>query len=75
MHVLGPQGTYLCAVAFYPQVPHLQIQLTTQWKYSKKKEKENVRKYQKQTEICSCDGNYFYSIYIVSSTISNTEMT
>lgn len=36
MHVLGPQGTYLCAVAFHPQVPHLQIQLTTQWIYSKK---------------------------------------
>ena len=75
MHVLGPQGTYSCAVAFYPQVPHLQIQLTTHWKYSKKEKKKNFRKYQNQTEICHFVGNYFYSIYIVSSTISNTEMT
>ena len=40
MHVLGPQGMYLCAVDFYPQIPHLQIQLTTHWKYYKKKKKK-----------------------------------
>lgn len=70
MRVLGPQGTYLCAVAFYPEVPPLQIQLTTHWKYSKKKKKKISESTKTKLKFATV-----YSIYIVSSNISNTEMT
>lgn len=57
----------LCLQVLYPQ-----IQLTADWKYSRKKKFQKVPK--SKSWICHI-GNYLNSIYIVSGIISELEMT
>ena len=54
----------------YPQVLHLQIQITRDQKYSEK----NCRKFKKQKVKLACTVKYLHRIYIVLGVISNTEM-
>ena len=55
----------------YPQVLHLRIQPTLDWKYFLK---QNSRKYQKAKLEFAKLANYLHSIYIVLGIISNLEM-